>query len=387
MSTTTAFIIIAILVILWAPILYFIIHRRGQRDSDRPDQGDYIEGLKALLRDQHEQAFVKLKDTVSVDTNNVDAYIRLGDIFRERKQPEQALRVHRDLTFRKNLAQAEKMAILKALYYDFLEMEDESSAVKAIREILDQSPNDRFALETILRYVEKSGDWKEAALIRKKLDKLDGHASGRILALYKVFEGDDLNEKGDRHRARLFYKEAIHLDKNCLAAYVAIGDSYYNEGRLEDAINYWNKVIAQKPEDGQLVFERLKKGFFEIGRYGDYADALSNLLQVYPEHKTARLELAYFQEKKGNQDLARENYITAQDNNPDSMLVKLGLYRLNRDTGRKDAADNIFKQIMKLTVKKEVGSYCCQKCGLESQNMVWLCPRCKAVDSFKHIEL
>ena len=76
----------------------------------------------------------------------------------------------------------------------------------------------------------------------------------------------------------------------------------------------------------------------------------------------------------------------AQDNHPESMLVKLGLYRLNRDSERREAAENLFKQIMKLTVKKEVGNYRCQKCELESRNITWLCPRCKAIDSFEPVK-
>ncbi len=382
---TLTVIIIVLLFLALAGVVIFVL-RRGQRSSPQPDQSLYIEGLRALLQKQYEQAFVKLKETVNNDTNNVDAYIRLGSIFRLRKKPEQALQVHRDLTFRHNLADSEKMEILRALYFDFLELDDNPSAVKAIREILEFKPDDRFALKILLRYHEKSNEWSDAASVRRKLDKLDGHDSGMTLALYKVFEGEDLIKQGDRHRARLFFKEAIHYDKLCLAAYIAIGDSYYDEGRLEDALGYWNKVISLKPGMGHLVFERLKKGFFEAGRYGEYADALSGLLQAYPEHKTARLELAYFQEKKGDIDSAREHYVAAQDSQPDSMLVKLGLYRLNRDSGKKEATDALFKQIIKMAVEREVGSYRCKSCNLDSQKMVWLCPRCKAVDSFEPVK-
>ena len=168
-----------------------------------------------------------------------------------------------------------------------------------------------------------------------------------------------------------------------MAAYVAIGDSYYDEQRLEDALGYWTKPIAIRPCEGHIVFERLKKGFFEVGRYGDYADTLSNLLQACPEHLTARLELAYFMEKKGEKENAREHYTTALDNHPDSMLAKLGLYRLNLATGKKESADILLKQLIKMAVRNEASSFTCSGCGLHIENMVWLCPRCKAIDSFK----
>ncbi|MCK5126469.1 MAG: tetratricopeptide repeat protein [candidate division Zixibacteria bacterium] len=383
MMEAALFFVVAILVAAGVSIFWY---RRSLEQQDKPDQYIYIEGLKALLRGQDEQAFTKLKDTVLVDTNNIDAYIQLGNIFRRRKKHDQALKVHKDLTHRGGLAAEEKREILIALYKDYLALDDEKTAVKAVKEILAINSGDKFALDVSLHWLEKQEEWKEAAKLRRQLDKTERTESIKTLALYKTFEGQQLFDQGDPHRARLFFKEAIHIDKNCLAAYVAIGDSYFKEKRLDDALRYWTKVIALKPAEGQAVFERLKKGFFEVGRYGDYAEALSTLLQGCPEHLTARLELAYFMEKKGDKDSAREHYVMAQDNHPDSLMVKLGLFRLNRESSRREAADNMFKQIMKMVVKKEATNFRCRECDLISERKVWLCPRCKAVDSYNIVK-
>ncbi|MFH1701444.1 MAG: hypothetical protein ABIE07_12770 [Candidatus Zixiibacteriota bacterium] len=356
--------------------------RRGQEETFTPDPGAYIEGLKALLRGQDEQAFAILKETVLNDTGNIHAYIHLGNIFRRLKKYDQALKVHRDLTHRGNLAESEKHEILMALYNDYYALGDEQTAIKAIRELLHLMPNNSNALKLLLKWQEKNCEWKEAALTRKQIDKLEKVDSSALLALYKVFEGDELNEKGDMHRARLFYKEALNIDKKCLVAYVAIGESYYGEQRLDDALEYWTKIVALSPRESQVVFERLKKAYFEVGHYGEYADTLSKLLQAFPEHLTARLELAHFLEKKGETNTAREHFVAAQDHHPDSLIAKLGLYRLNRETGRKEAADNVFRQIMQIAVKREAKSFVCKECGLVVDNKIWLCPRCKAVDSF-----
>jgi lipopolysaccharide biosynthesis regulator YciM len=379
-----------ILVIVFATLgvaaVIVYVSRRGQIQPQHKDLQPYIEGLKALLRGQDEQAFIKLKEAVTLDSENVDAYIRLGSILRRAKKPDQALQIHRDLTYRHNLTPEQKQEILTALYHDFMDVKDEASAIRAANETLTINPNDRFALTALLRTHEKGEEWKEAAAVRRKLDKLDSVNSGRILALYKVFEGEELVSQNEPHRGRLFFKEAIHLDKLCLAAYLAIGDSYYSEKRLEDAIGYWSKIITLRPEMGHLVFERLKKGFFEVGRYGDYAETLTGLLQAYPTHLTARLELAYFMEKKGEMEAAREHYSAALDNHPDSMLAKLGLYRMHWGAGKREAADAIFKQIMKMAVKREAGSLRCKNCGLDVEMMIWRCPRCKAIDSFEPVK-
>lgn len=382
----TEVILVIILATIGVSAVIVYVSRRGQAQPQHPNLQPYIEGLQSLLRGQDEQAFVRLKEAVTLDTENVDAYIRLGSILRRAKKLEQALQVHRDLTFRHNLTPDQKQEILTALYHDFTDLKDDASAIRAASEILTINPNDRFALSALLRTHEKAGEWKDASVVRRKLDKLDGVDSGRMLGLYKVFEGEELVAQGDPHRGRLFFKEAIHLDKMCLAAYLAIGDSYFNEKRLEDAIGYWSKIITLRPDMGHLVFERLKKGFFEVGRYGDYAETLTGLLQADPTHLTARLELAYFMEKKGEMGAARDHYSAALDNHPDSMLARLGLYRMNWAAGKREAADAVFKQIMKMAVKREAGNHRCKVCGLDADTMVWRCPRCKAIDSFEPIK-
>ena len=376
-STIIIVFCIGLLVIVW----YYWL-RRGQEREERPDPSVYINGLRAILRGQDEQAYAYLKQTIAADTNNVDAFIQLGNLLRRLNKPDQALKIHRDLTYRGNLSAEEKKEILLALYYDYKALDNEVTGIKAINEIIELYPDDIPSLKMLLRWLEKTGEWKEAGQIRRHLDKLENVDSGRRLALYKVFEGYALGDKGDRHRARLFYKEALHIDKTCLAACLSLGDSYFDEKRLEDAIRYWMRIIELRPEAGHVVFERLKKGYFETGQYGQYADTLTKLLQACPEHLTARLELAYFLEKKGERSAAREHYVIAQDNHPESLMAKLGAYRLNREDGREEMAEAILRGALKLAVKKEARSYTCGECGLVMESKVWLCPRCKAVDSF-----
>ncbi len=363
--------------------LYF--WRQLQVGEPKPDSASYISGLKAIMRGQDERAFTSLKEAISIDSENIDGYLQLGNIFRRMNKTEQALEIHLNLTFRHDLAGEEKKEILEALYHDFVSLDDVPSADKAIGEIVELFPGDRWALIQLLASLEKDHKWKEAAVVLKKIDKQTGSDSSDRLALYKVFEGEQLAEGGEPHRARLFFKEAMHIDKSCLASYLAIGDSYYKESRLEDALGYWTKVITMNPDKGQFVFDRLKKGFFEVGRYGEYAEALSNLLISRPDHLTARLELAYFNERKGDLDSAREHFSSAFDDHKGSMLSRLGLYRLNRDAGKKEKAEAVFKQVMKLAVRKEAGDFVCTSCNLHSENMIWLCHRCHAVASFEPV--
>ncbi len=61
----------------------------------------YTEALEALLQGDSDSAFEKLRELIREDTENVRAYLKLGDIFRQRGQAEQAIKIHRSLTFRR----------------------------------------------------------------------------------------------------------------------------------------------------------------------------------------------------------------------------------------------------------------------------------------------
>ena len=57
----------------------------------------YTEALEALVQGDIGNAVFKLKDLVRIDTNNIRAYLRLGDIFRENLKVDQALKIHQSL--------------------------------------------------------------------------------------------------------------------------------------------------------------------------------------------------------------------------------------------------------------------------------------------------
>ena len=54
----------------------------------------YTEALEALLDGDSDSAFEKLRELIREDTENIRAYLKLGDIFRERGQVEQLSLIH-----------------------------------------------------------------------------------------------------------------------------------------------------------------------------------------------------------------------------------------------------------------------------------------------------
>jgi lipopolysaccharide biosynthesis regulator YciM len=78
--TALIFIVIALIAI----ILYMYFHRRREKTTAYQP---YLESLTALLDGDDDAAMKRLKETVNVNSDLFDAYIRLGDLYRKKVDP------------------------------------------------------------------------------------------------------------------------------------------------------------------------------------------------------------------------------------------------------------------------------------------------------------
>ena len=120
----------------------------------------YTEALEALLEGDIENAVFKLKDLVQYDTNNIRAYLRLGDIFRENLKVEQALKIHQSLILRKRLSKALQCEIYMSLARDFFEFKKFERVQYYILEILKIDKKNINALNFILDIYILQEKWK-----------------------------------------------------------------------------------------------------------------------------------------------------------------------------------------------------------------------------------
>ena len=338
-------IIIVFLLAVIALMIMFMYYDRYKKDKKGKDPKAYIEGLRALLDGRDEKAFGCFRDVVAEDSSNIDAYLRIGEILRIYGKPDKALQVHRDLTLRHNISVADKKAILLAIAQDYNDLEDLQSATSALNELLALDPNDRKAYEQLLEILVKTGQYDDAYATKEKLIKIGREHSRKGLAIYKYYQGQALFEKKSFHKARLLLKEAIGMDENCTQAYVTLGDSYIMENRLEDAVAAWRNMVRLVPDESYRVMGRLKKALFDLGRFGDISAVCDDILDVSPSNLYARLALADYHMKKGENSTAAEHLQKAVDSHPDSNLPLLELARLFLATGDQERLSTLMETV------------------------------------------
>ncbi|MCI0330645.1 MAG: tetratricopeptide repeat protein [candidate division Zixibacteria bacterium] len=337
----------------------------------------YLDALKNLLSGEESLAYQKLKMVVASDSGNVDAYLRLGDILRHRNQLERAIQIHRDLLLRPDLAEGEKGLILKSLAADYLHAGDWDRAIKTLEELSGQIGHDAWSAEKLSLANEKKKNWEEAARACAKFLKLKGEKDTSYLAKFHLLAGRDWADKKEYHKARLEYKEALGLDEKLDIAHLCIGDSYQTERRTEDAIEFWKKFLAVSPQLGFLVYPKLERAYFELGKFGEITEVYSEVLQKDPKNSYALLGLARILEKRGRAGQALEQYSSILENDPGFAPARQAVARLLLEQKRPSEALRETEFLLEnLAVLQE--RFACSRCGWTSADYFFLCATCGA---------
>lgn len=305
-------------------ILYFALRPAGAK---RSVDSLYSEGLRLLLEGKLSEAAEVLKEVVKRDTGYVDAYIKLGDIYRERGNQRQALKIHQTLTVRRSLYPGQKLDINYSLLQDYLALNDPEKALRYADKMLDIDKKNIKALHAKLDIHKQMNRWEDAGEILKSIQKYDGKENPAELAMYKVQEGLRLEQQNEGHEARIRYRRALKIDLNCCAALYYLGISYEKEGRIEEAIEQWEAFGEQCPDLLSLVAEKMEQRLFELGNFSEIERFYTNLLKTHPENIEAAAGLASFYEKKGDVQSAIRSLEGALEKEPDSFRARLLLVK------------------------------------------------------------
>lgn len=354
---------------------------RGQRRGPASPREAYAQGLSALIGGNRREAILRFKEAVQGDSENIDAYLRLGDLLRENGDIQKALSVHRDLTVRPRLLDPDRVRILESLTRDYLaaaRFEEAGQSAERLRHIDRAS---RFAHRALQQVAEALGDWPRALRVVEERVKLEGSKDKGLLARYHGFVGGEELSAGRTKEARQHFEEALKLDPDCLLALLYLGDMEHAQGNTEKAIESWRDLAFRAPDHGGLVFDRLERAFFETGHFGEVVPFYRELLHRAPREAAvpALLALAEIHRRKGDLDEAETFLHEALEIEPDHPRAHRHLVKLALD--RRDAPAAL-AQVDRLleTLAEDTWKGSCHHCGHVLAQPIWRCPDCKSLN-------
>lgn len=377
--STTLFIIITLSVFLI--YLFFIFSRNRSKNKAKRTDSLYTMGLNHMLHEENAKAIECFKEYLKVNTNNIDAYIKLGVLLRNNGQYKNAINIHENLLFRQDITKSQRLTILTQICEDNMALKRFDKAIENAKEILKLEKGNRFATENLYKLFRDHGEWDNSIDYLKKNKKLSDEQKNRMMVIYKVQDGlDNFYAQEKYHDARLLFRKAIKFDPDCEAPYYFMGLSYIKDQREEDAVDWWEKFVEVSPEKAYLVFPQLKKILFNLGKFERIHSFLKNILKKSPENVETIIALAEFFENKGDIDQAiaiideqlRTNKID------DKLQISLAKFYAAKQECRKTV--NILTDVLSTYGARE--NFVCKNCGYETLTPGWLCPECRETDTF-----
>jgi len=361
--------------------LFAVVFRRkgGQRGEA---QLNYIAGLNYLIAGEKDKALEKLQATVRLDTDFVDAYVKIGDILRQSGSPDRALKIHRDLAVRPVLPDEQRVNVMKALAQDYQALRQWQQALSACENILSTDRRNQWALDMQLSLYEEMGDWGAAYEIVRKNSHIPKQEKSTRLAAYKVEQGLQNVRAKREHDGRVCFRDAIREDPACIPAFLELADSYIREERSKDALEVLDDFIKRNPQFADLAFARLKQVLYDLGQFAVMEQIYSELEKDHPAVVAGLLGLADIYEKKGSLNRAIETCNRALAIDPNRLDAKLMLVRLESKMGREEVAADMASELADAILATS-NRFVCQKCRHEAVDYFWRCPSCKAWNSAK----
>lgn len=370
----------AVIIALMAVAAVVVAVGRRKSRSGGTAMEVYIDGLRSMIAGDQRTAFVKLRQAVDLDTENIDAYLKLGDLFRETGLVDKALQIHRELTLRHQVSNDLKAEIKQSLVADYIEAGFDVKAEEILRQMVKEADKRQWAEDRMLELFLKEGKWAEAEELYRGVMKSRGMKKSPTMAQIKLMLGRNLQEDNQHHKARLLYKEALTLNDKDPFPYLYMAESYLKEDRVNDGLEFLKKLCENVPRHSSLGFSMIEETLFNLGRFSEVEDIYRGVLSKLPGDVAATVALAGILEKKGEIPTAENMLRSILDSgSSDSAAIKLS--KLLAASDRREESLAILSEMAE---KTETGqhSFKCDKCGKKIKTPLPYCADCGSLGSY-----
>lgn len=375
---------VLILIPIIGLLIYFLYYRKLKPHKVNNIREMYAEGLDMLVSGKRIAAYKNFKSIINEDSNNIKAYLRLGQILREGGNAIKALKIHKSLMLRKKITTYEKIELHKNMALNYYELDNFDKSIFEAEKILNIEKDNEWAIYHLINLYKKNNDWMKATEYLKSYFNTKGNRDNHKLALYKIQHARIEIENNNFEEARNIINRALNLEDDLAIAYYYLGKTYSKESTLvydkaieieknglnsisdkekynkyvEDAkkmlsksIPMWIHYLEINPQQSWFVIPLLKDALFSLDRYSELEDIFYKLSEKYPDSIEILAALADYYSIKGDLDKAIDIIEKALKQNKDSILVKLIKFKLNIQKNSENISLNDIDDIIAFILK------------------------------------
>jgi lipopolysaccharide biosynthesis regulator YciM len=340
----------------------------------------YFRGLNFLINQQPDKAIEAFIEVVKVDPQTVELHFALGSLFRRRGEVERAIRMHQNLVDRADLGTEQRLTALYELAQDYLKAGFLDRAEEMFLK-LEGTAYEQSALKFLLEIYEQEKDWLKAIDASRRMDAVTGQSSQREIAHFycELAQSEITHSQPEQARAHL--QEALNVNRKCVRANLLLGDLAINEGRPDEAVDFWKRVEGQNPGYLPLAAEKFLAAYRRLGRLDEGISLLRGYLSSYPSIDLLNTVFQAVLERDGPaiaNDLVREELRRAPTLLGLDKLLEAQL--LEAPVERRNVLELIRNLVHQHT--RSLALYRCDTCGFKARQFYWHCPACHGWETY-----
>ncbi len=346
---------------------------------------DYFKGLNYLLNEQTDKAINVFAGMLEVGEETVDTHIALGNLYRQRGEVEQAIKIHQNVIAKPSLSLSRRNDALFELARDFMHAGLLDRAENLFQELLKKQSHVQNALKYLLSIYQQEHDWDEAIYIAKKLEAASNISYSRQVAHFYCELALISQKSGNFKEALLQVKKALGTDKQSVRASILEGNLNKDLGNCKAATRAYRRVEQQDPMLLSEVLEPLVQCYKELKKSKEIKSFLEHSLKKYGGITSVLLYSEQIRYESG--DKAAALFVVETLRKKPSIRGLSYLIEISLDFTKGTAHDNLLiLQEITNNLLKDKPIYQCDQCGFKAKTMYWQCPGCKSWSSVKPIQ-
>jgi lipopolysaccharide assembly protein B len=190
---------------------------------------------------------------------HVGALNLMGRIFDATEKSDQAEVFHK-----KTLAlEPQNIHALYDLAHIYSKTDRQNEEIALLQKIQGLNPGTTGPILRLRDIYLKQKDWKKVCTLQKKVLPLmrDNNEEWKKeqsnLSKFHVELGKQSLENGNRDAAISAFKQALRVSENCVPAYLSLGDTYLESGKLKQALKTWKTGFQKTGHNACLVHSQI----------------------------------------------------------------------------------------------------------------------------------
>ena len=340
----------------------------------------YFKGLNFLLNEQPDKAIEAFIEVVKVDRETVELHFALGSLFRRRGETERAIRMHRNLLERGDLAETQRLQALYELGQDYLKAGLLDRAEESFSKLRTGSFRQE-ALKFLIDIYQQEKDWEKAIAVTRELEEGGGESRQKEIANYLCELASHHATHSRPDEARRFLSEALTESRKCVRANLLMGEIDAVAGEHSAAIDAWKRIEQQQPAYLALCAGKMLESFRALGRAEEGLTLLKGYLAGYPSLDL--LDVAFQSTvENGGAEAAYSLVKEELRRNPTLLgLDKLLEAQLMIAPAERRPDLELVKNLVHNHTRR-LARYRCENCGFKARQFYWQCPGCAGWETY-----